>query len=726
MTEEDGVVKVEDGNGLGNPMSPDVTGSEKKRRRGRSSSTSNIYGYKHNHRPGYSCPACYIKNHGSLPDDFFEQQQRREQDISRRVDKIVSSIQAHPLAVALLEPSYGKARHRANRYFIDMSMIVAAHQQGRYKARGDTFAREIRIALRYLLESFDVHSPVGVAACELVREVETFLDNAANLSGKISRAAEEARFKPGMRADVRDEQRNDIWRRAIVLQLQGSKTYVHFEDRSVDQDKWIDSQTGFFEPVGTHTRDSGPPITGHQTAGVSQLGPDRPPAAVKPQRRPNIPGGFLLGSWTGTQGELPFLSDYEGGNLKLRVGKTLITENASEGAYYHIRRSLVPAFRARPSRFTSESSGIYPRSFITDGPPPSSPPTPNQSYGPDSGNATGFPTPPRKKLRRDLQGPFPVSLGTFPHQESIAYDGDRKIALIDRLVARRRNMRRCGAVEYCVKWASNFESGRYSWESRRALVNSVPGLVTEFDVAHPGEPAEAYPDASSPQEEADYRRIDHQEILNMKRERRLAASLSRNHPTPPYVELPLLEINMHGMVIQFRRDQFIIHGSAFAARRDARQRRLRFSREAPDLARMIAMKKLGVRTMTARSESIPRADYDHAELVEVPRSIGTVLTVDIKPSETGPESINDESCSRLASMWESRLNEMGMARLGPPSRNKEGVGSTSSSEMLTSREPRAKDILERWKSKNFDDLDNLSDLSYDPIWCCWRESSCGP
>lgn len=216
-----------------------------------------------------------------------------------------------------------------------------------------------------------------------------------------------------------------------------------------------------------------------------------------------------------------------------------------------------------------------------------------------------------------------------------------RVITIERLVARRENVSCGGVIEYCVKWAgADWE--HCSWESREALLRDVPGLVLEFDTRHPEKPSKAYgvlrqlPEG----EEKDHERRMREKRM---REEQNRADIERKRKEmecpvliPTWAELPFLEINISGMVLQLRRNEGTLHADASAAARDCKKRRARFKQEFPEeSARLIlptksevAAKERNEAKLTIERSAQERKAYG-MQLINFPRGIGCVLRDDL-------------------------------------------------------------------------------------------------
>lgn len=253
-----------------------------------------------------------------------------------------------------------------------------------------------------------------------------------------------------------------------------------------------------------------------------------------------------------------------------------------------------------------------------------------------------------------------------------------KILGIERLVARRVT---ANTIEYFVKW-SGVPLREGSWESRDALLKDVPGLVRDFDVRHPekkqylrahgpgtsklkeirkGE-GKRKESAQGRDEREDSCEVEQNEKLTRKGSvsGEIVASLvdgkdeskskedakkevedKKNKapvkqyiddvtglPIPSWLDTPIVELSIAGMVLQIRRpNEAILHNDATSAVRDAKKRQTRFKQE-----NILLGERLFPLTKPEAKSVIDAAAKDHRQHNRVPipfpRGIGRVSPTD--------------------------------------------------------------------------------------------------
>lgn len=300
-----------------------------------------------------------------------------------------------------------------------------------------------------------------------------------------------------------------------------------------------------------------------------------------------------------------------------------------------------------------EPSAVVPTSLISTSPPP-------RSRIVDPGlRPVSFTS---GSLRRALD---------VTHTDVARSAGKLKLVLgIERLVAR-RHVEDIG-VQYFVKW-SGCSMREGSWELRDSLMEDVPGLVREFDIRHPeenvvmrlgdicrkanivnGESADRdvllrkvsevekstnivkkddkivvkAEKVAVKEESEEMDRVDDEAKGKVKQDEKEYIDDVSGVKIPSWVDTPILELNISGMVLQLRRpNDYSLHNDLEAAARDAKRRQAEFKKKDIErAARVYSLSRTEARFaidhgLRARKEFNQRA-------IQFPRGLGRVSASD--------------------------------------------------------------------------------------------------
>lgn len=333
--------------------------------------------------------------------------------------------------------------------------------------------------------------------------------------------------------------------------------------------------------------------------------------------------------------------------------------------------------------------------------------TANNSRGPTVEQAPGVPTslvcatpPPRSRIIGNSR-PVSFTNGSLRRALDVSKCDVASTAVklqlilgIERLVARRL-VDKIG-IQYFVKWSGrSIREG--SWESRESLLEDVPGLVRDFDIRHPDESLATYSDRkSSPSGKEDEgtttvpvtgeqatemstekhsvesnkvgervgkkreNEVDFNE-KNIKEQKQSESGVKEyvddvsGVKIPSWVDSPILELNVCGMVLQIRRpDDYSLHADVETAARDTKRRQAEFKKKNIEAAvRVFALSR------TEAKFAIDHGLRAHKELnqhaIKFPRGLGRVSA-----SDHGiPFAAHDVFMAPLS--WDAYLLHLGMS-----------------------------------------------------------------
>lgn len=239
-----------------------------------------------------------------------------------------------------------------------------------------------------------------------------------------------------------------------------------------------------------------------------------------------------------------------------------------------------------------------------------------------------------------------------------------KILVIERLVARRKNMTAGGVVEFFVKWRdADWEC--CSWESRDALVQDVPGLVERFEMQHPGEPAEAVDCGDREPPAAERAARDVLAVAKVAKERGAEEEGTKDGDilVPTWYASPIADLSFAGgMVMHIRPgEETVVFNDTLAAGRDMKRRLVKFRKEYPEkAARLCPLAKFEVdaKERNEANAMIVANAKAHKEagsrMVQLPRALGSALPVDV------PRPVSRADIQAAPPSWESYLQSLGL------------------------------------------------------------------
>ncbi|GJQ11157.1 hypothetical protein GpartN1_g2948.t1 [Galdieria partita] len=373
--------------------------------------------YKHNHRLGIACPACSASKYGKLPSDFFQRAAAKEEESLNRLFSILRNILDDQDSELFKGPSQER---QVQKRPIDLTTLRENLHQGKYRLRHDMFIKDLRQLFRQTLVYYDADSRLGRAARKFLHVIEEGLEPESN------RTDTDIVFHAGDRVDVLGS--DNQWHSATVVQVQGSKYYIHFDGSSVGVDEQIDVRSSRVAPFDSYAR---------------QKVPYREP----PERMLN--------------------------NQKLLNERQ--ERNIPSHAYSSPENSLYSLKRKKPLQV---SSSMTPRS-VSRGRPSAvfftlqlkPPVVPSVS---DIGKSLFY---------NDTKADPLIEI-----QGDACFE-DTELT-IERLISRRfRSETR--SIEYLVKW-KNYGINDSSWEPRETLLAVAPSLVADFDTRHPEIPLVAH------------------------------------------------------------------------------------------------------------------------------------------------------------------------------------------------------------------------------------------
>eukprot|EP00871_Galdieria_phlegrea_P000788 jgi/Galph1/170/GphlegSOOS_G4920.1 len=367
--------------------------------------------YKHNHRLGIACPACSASKHGRLPSDFFQRAAAKEEESLNRLFSILRNILDDPESELFKGPSQER---QVQKRPIDLTTLRENLHHGKYRLRHDMFIKDLRQLFKLTLVYYDPESRLGRAARKFLRVIEE------GLEPESSRSESELLLHAGDRVDVLGSDNN--WHSATVVQVQGSKYYIHFDGSSMGVDEQIDIRSNRVVPFDTYARQKVPyrePLDRVATSQKNSMeNTDRGSAAVS-------------STW------------YDNQMYSLKRQKQMPLSSLL------LNRSLG---RGRPSAvfFALQlKSPVIPS--VAD-------------------------------IRKSLLFEDPSNRESTIEVKS-EFDLVDDCLVIEKIISRRFNIE-TRTVEYLVKW-KDYGMDDCSWESREALLAVAPRFIAEFDVAHP-------------------------------------------------------------------------------------------------------------------------------------------------------------------------------------------------------------------------------------------------
>lgn len=211
---------------------------------------------------------------------------------------------------------------------------------------------------------------------------------------------------------------------------------------------------------------------------------------------------------------------------------------------------------------------------------------------------------------------------------------------VERLIARRKIVSgEVGKVQYFVKWGgTTVKDG--SWEFRDCLLVDVPGLVREFDVRHPQEATVVHVEEEKKEKDVKEEKKYNDDVSGLE--------------IPGWLDTPILELNISGMILQIRRpNEFTLHNDAASAARDTKRRQTKFKQERPRQGeKLFALTKSEAKGMIESSVRIHR--QHNRQPIPFPRGLGRV-----SPADHGVPFV-EEDALRAPASWEGFLVDRGM------------------------------------------------------------------
>ncbi|GJD12600.1 hypothetical protein Gasu2_66750 [Galdieria sulphuraria] len=366
--------------------------------------------YKHNHRLGIACPACSASKHGKLPSDFFQRAAAKEEESLNRLFCILRNILDDPDSELFKAPSQER---QVQKRPIDLTTLRENLHQGKYRLRHDMFIKDLRQLFRQTLVYYDADSRLGRAARKFLHVIEEGLEPESN------RTDTDIILHAGDRVDALGS--DNQWHSATVVQVQGSKYYIHFDGSSMGVDEQIDIRSSRVAPFDSYARQKVPYREPPERILNNQK-------LMNERQERNIASP----SYSSPENSLYSLKRKK----PLQVSSSLIARSTSRG---------------RPS-------AVF---FTLQLKPPVSP----------SVSEIG-----KSLFHNDTKDDISIEI-----QNDACFEDDE--LTVERLISRRfRGETR--TIEYLVKW-KNYDIEDSSWEPRETLLAIAPSLVADFDIRHP-------------------------------------------------------------------------------------------------------------------------------------------------------------------------------------------------------------------------------------------------
>jgi len=366
--------------------------------------------YKHNHRLGIACPACSASKHGKLPSDFYQRAAAKEEESLNRLFSILRNILDDPDSELFKGPSQER---QVQRRPIDLTTLRENLHQGKYRLRHDMFIKDLRQLFRQTLIYYDADSRLGRAARKFLHVIEEGLEPDSNKTDT------DIILHSGDRVDALGS--DNQWHSATIVQVQGSKYYIHFDGSSMGVDEQIDVRSSRVAPFDTYARKKVP----YREPPERMLSNQK--AANERQER-----NFQLPSHSSPDTSHPSLKRKK----PLQVSSPLVARSISRGRPYAVFFSL----QLKPPVVPCVSD-IGKSLFLEE---------------------------PKDGFSIELQG------------DSQLEDAE---LIVERLISR-RFLSETKTIEYLVKW-KGYDVDESSWEPRETLLAIAPSLVADFDTRHP-------------------------------------------------------------------------------------------------------------------------------------------------------------------------------------------------------------------------------------------------
>lgn len=434
----------------------------------------------------------------------------------------------------------------------------------------------------------------------------------------------------------------------------------------------------------------------HAPAAQMTLGMRRGQSRPRKRDRPNRPRGARRGRGASRATEAMRRASTPTGLPGLIVGGS--TPSAAGGG--NVQKPTVPT-----------RSAVLP--VVVQQPSPQPPPPPPEPAAVSVPRAIAVTSPPpRNRILGDSVRPISHANGALrraldaPEVNSATVAARvRSMLIVERLMARRRLFVEDdskGVIQYYVKW-SGLSVRDGSWEAREALLEDIPALVAEFDTKHPQEPVvvrieneenneveghskgdfnlggrssmpelslSATPVNAANEKQNEKRDISSMEQGSQKEEDKIetaeadATKQSKQDKEyvddltgisiPAWVDTPILELSVKGMVVQFRRpNEWALHPDAATASRDTKKRQARFKHErVSDGAQLFALSKTEARHVI--ESGLRRRREQNQFPIPFPRGLGVV-----SPGDHGePFSRTDVKLGPAS--WDAYFTQLGL------------------------------------------------------------------